>query len=1648
MLLTIMELWVAVDNAAARFVPLLLEYDTGFPTGGRFDGLVLPKKEQLQRLARIEDHLERRRQLASHNEPPWQLASHNEPPWQLHGRSSRWSKVSFAVRYYDASPAHQRLHRRVMARWRAERAAKVAGWIGRKRREFWHRGTLLLARRAGTLQPESPSRAEPHYWDPMDPWGKRKRGRFGRLRAWYRLKRRRLDDMIAQLLSPPLPSNKVVAKAIVFEANLPAVIAAWRDATLTVVVELFYADSIKRSYPRGSYASSHPMLRHFIEPQDLARTESLRFRFTWGESYRSGSSYSFTNAMGFDSSRNYHCNIYDSQLGRRLSRSLSQQPSRLLLCPYAPETLPKVLMEWTVSIDHTSNQVLARQHECPHDMTLAEFRAFGHLRSGVLLQWHNVLQQLALPSLNLNRAETWYLFAQASNEAGPRAAGQGALRQVHGILADEQFGSALASALQDALGRLSDNWESSWVCACILIGVATKLLSVSPSRAVQERCLGSLRRIRHLAMGWVRRLMTALRCLEAEPGERRCMGQNARLMSLVCHATFDVGAARFATVLSDSAESAILVEACLRAAEHAPPPTTDSKHPIADMLVYRWRRLSLEVEPWLGDDITCRGNPCLDAALKNVWPAYSRGAAWERAPASYSHVLVARSLPAGDAKDSLSLQYDLLTGCLTVDGSPFSTLPSPYQEHETYRRMFGDYVFTVVPSRMRDQGMQFSATSTYHGHEVHFGLFSDNELIVRSEAGGRRYELIPVGHLNGEFPTPLVAGYAHWLVLDGSDTIEFRPLDNAWQTPQEAGASWEGLVLEGASTETAARLFHRDRHVAIIDTRSKTARLVRDLFRKIERPDLINMAFDRTRSVIQVQLPRYRLAFSMVAGQTTMVSAQYKDYAIDADQSMGTLVGLENRLVLRRPCETSALLDSRLVLIPAGDDISPGPVGAVDARVSSTAIAIGGDPSLHIKHHAFEFDCALGRLKDSGTVHSKLLLCYLHAITSYCLPDRLTGRTGTEEALRILNSAAVQSFDGLTEDDVSLVGRIAALSPLRVYSHPTQASTWPPSFALVDDRFYLSARSLVSRAEVCALISPAWQRERQRERQREWEWERERGPTAVLPRSDPRLGWRASARGPPYVIPTTRRGKNDTEYGKPAARTSLKSFDAEIEAGRLARYMVGRSTGVDGGTPGLLYPVSSLAFLANLEERTSQYPAPLKPEFCYAWLRSPGSFSLDVWYNTLQRLRRRRRRPSYCPYTDMWFLAGLLFAPGANLELIQLLLTACTALPDEDEEEEAPKFPLERYLRFAGAAGIWAAKRCREWSDRWTRSKKGYFAALASRTARLPLIDHSDSRVDTKVKPSVRSRAAVSATDTTTLASIDDLFRHQPPPILAPTQRPIDRSRLGEYLIRSSSSSSSNSMTPEFAQPTLPALLDRLDALCQLEHERKYVAELRESHDAFCDQDGEAPRSDDIFALRTPANGDCLIRVLVDYMKACRQDVEDAFAAICRGLTANISALGQAALPVITSMLLLERLSRQNRPRLPDSWRRCLVDYAVRLTALQRAERMVVAAHHDDGRELVRELLNVGHENWDPMQHPDWLLFEVESGILIRPVQTRVARAMIDPPGGRNRVMQLDMGEGKSSVIVPMVASQLADGSRLVRVLVAKPQRRQMMDTL
>ncbi|KAH8621098.1 hypothetical protein IG631_24239, partial [Alternaria alternata] len=120
--------------------------------------------------------------------------------------------------------------------------------------------------------------------------------------------------------------------------------------------------------------------------------------------------------------------------------------------------------------------------------------------------------------------------------------------------------------------------------------------------------------------------------------------------------------------------------------------------------------------------------------------------------------------------------------------------------------------------------------------------------------------------------------------------------------------------------------------------------------------------------------------------------------------------------------------------------------------------------------------------------------------------------------------------------------------------------------------------------------------------------------------------------------------------------------------------------------------------------------------------------------------------------------------------------------------------------------------------------------------------------------------------------------------------------------------------------------------------------------------------------------------------------------------------------PCTTSIALLEQLRSSSCCKFGNFVQEAIVAHGLLITKLQRLTRIHNALCHDKGKDLQAELGNFGHENWTPLEWPDWLLLEIDSDILIRREQVDVAHAIIAPESRDNTVLQLNMGKGKSSI--------------------------------
>ena len=84
--------------------------------------------------------------------------------------------------------------------------------------------------------------------------------------------------------------------------------------------------------------------------------------------------------------------------------------------------------------------------------------------------------------------------------------------------------------------------------------------------------------------------------------------------------------------------------------------------------------------------------------------------------------------------------------------------------------------------------------------------------------------------------------------------------------------------------------------------------------------------------------------------------------------------------------------------------------------------------------------------------------------------------------------------------------------------------------------------------------------------------------------------------------------------------------------------------------------------------------------------------------------------------------------------------------------------------------------------------------------------------------------------------------------------------------------------------------------------------------------------------------------------------------------------------------------------------------------------------------KIVKELRNV--RVWSVKRNPQWLVFEALARLQIRPIQYSVAMSIIKgiDNSGVSPIMQLNMGEGKTRVILPMLILYWLNSDKLIRL--------------
>ena len=658
MILTSMELWVALDKCALHQHPLLRDYNPGFPPS-LFEPLLLPKKPQMERLSRVEKYLAERKQAAVLGCPSIFEAIN--------------SKKSFAVRYFDNSSHHQELRQKIEADAKLKRSQKISE-LAKTRQEYQD----MMKRFDGMV---------------CETFTRYRRGRPYHEHARY-CQRCELKSAAEQLFIDvhewPLPQGDLQAKAAVFELDVPIDICKWRDITYSLLVGILCVGR-DVSFPDRNHKTGgvmipvfeYPGLSRFIR-SGVARVQLASKTKPFIDSHyrKMKVSQASESNVCVNNGLNYElCYLEEREWTGELLGFCDIRVKCTLKLPAGSYEKLQFAVDGT---SHTSNEMIARQAECPIVLTMHEYYAFGTLRSGSRLQWRNIARELTAGVLNFNCQEVHILVTQAAWQAGPIS--QDVYRESHVDLEEEQFGRSLLSVLNKAVDAIESNWQSV-TAVRTFVALTSRLISLCTCIEVRDGCCLLLRRARAMLLCWVRELGRKLQKGQESEEELKNLSKRTLEVALTCYGTFDVDLLHLPYLICSNEDIADATECAVIIHDRCPAVIDDLPSPIK-ILLRRYQRLSCLLEPILRKKIK-KSRSGLDSTIGRLWMGYKPGSPWKALKTPSERWLTTETSKEGVCS-SMPIHYNLLDGTLLFNGSPLSRLPRSYEAHPSFVRLFGE----------------------------------------------------------------------------------------------------------------------------------------------------------------------------------------------------------------------------------------------------------------------------------------------------------------------------------------------------------------------------------------------------------------------------------------------------------------------------------------------------------------------------------------------------------------------------------------------------------------------------------------------------------------------------------------------------------------------------------------------------------------------------------------------------------------------------------------------------------------------------------------------------------------------------------------------------------------------------------------------
>ncbi|MCJ1402282.1 hypothetical protein MMC11_005502 [Xylographa trunciseda] len=1613
-ILYLFDLWVQMDKCAIRACPLLRDYAPAF-NPELLDVLHLPTLSSMQRLQDIQSHLRSR---------------HSDCQFAYKTIFSEPDGDCFAARYVKQSAPLCKLQQQIEEASSKARGNKQSEWKNACKEYDDLSQKITSATCICTTNNDG------------------SRNIKGCKKCWHWRCRKRMTIAIHEDF---LPKDDIHKAAVILELGIPSFLSAYRNATFRIFSDLGYPSKFSTSSSPAMLLKDYSQLQHHMKSTvngislASAKKSFLQTHFRAFKMKVGLSDILLPLALDFA--------YYDAKSGVWL-KDLDKQLTFQHLCGiHVPRSLQTSVIR---SLEHpapnidgpSSYEIVASQTRCPSDISVHEFMSYQRLLSGKTRRWLTMLVELGASNLNFSAENTMLIFNHLAVQAGPAQNEADLLRDAHVVFRDPSFCQRLIEQIDNRLRNITSNWREMH-CMDMLITLSLRLFHLTSGRDRQsaERLLKAAR---ESSLQWISHLRDEVRnAVEADAAERAA--RYGFWAALLCRRTFnpcvDSGSKVNAEDLCSFVQASVALQENL-VVDLAKLPLNLKHMLIRDMkMAYRIRRLiqnSIESNP---DSLGAAINKTWSDTSNSTGRTYSR---WQflSSPNKRWVVSVITST-VNKFIVSQVVHYNFVEGHLLVDGKPLGRLPLDIRESEDVKELFGNQHLLTFPSSL--SGMSHVMATRTRGNEVHFGL-RGKSVVIRVLIRDSLLEYVPrrvfMDSDNFDLPSGLIENCVHWLNLR-TRCLEIRRKPVIWKTR-----------LSDWILDVSNRRAQRNR-VVLVDPHSDLCKRVAGIFRHFEDAQRLTV-FQPAKGRLSVEMRHLELSFFV--NKSNLLECRELHAEIDPNQDAGTLYGFLSKIVLR----DLANPERRSIITPLGQLTYKRHGMHVTLRASKTT-----------EYGRFGIDDVLGRLScppEPRLLYSK---AQFHAFTSFVLPDPLTGRTGTEEALHILRSGYCQPWTPISDGLVSILRVIGRLSPVREYypkdKRRLQTVTWDQhlTISVQHDSYEGLAQEILTKSDRLRAFTA------DEDEAIDFDFEipshlRRRGVIR-------RLLYERGISGPGGLIS----GK-DMVYNPRDRYTSLPQASNVYQIVGLVRQQPFRAH----TTRNLAAILQDWKLIGGFHCTNSDS-------------ENVSTCLIDLMENDIGEqwghlVDLCRHTDPQNPYPLIFRLGLLSFGTKPDMNVIRSL--AAFGCLDELKVLQPPISPYFADFKFYASPTLESLLNfiAADFPVIKTKARKGKGEHGRFQEEHRILCDVEGRRLSSfLLKQWPSSEPSADGFESTVLNGELAMER-----ILPEWQRLLWNMHLSEYVIQAQEILDRHKGANEvpvlrawnkepaaFCTPsrgsTIPSLSDLLVkcAPLPLDHlshgvlskdlprgvhlpneqnklsrkitPSKEIDELGKILDLFADspdvlrqQYGNDLRKS-LLALENVSIQPQQLQETPPSVDVVKEDIEKARAALNHEFerVQNTFAaeddrfqwlqLG-SLWPCTTPITILEQLRSSSHHHFGGNMREGLISYGVLTTTLQRLLRIRHAQSKGDYHKLLQELRNTGHENWSPLKFPDWLLIEIESDLLIRCEQIDVAHAIMSPASGSNSVLQMNMGKGKTSCVVPMAVAILADKKQLSRLIVPK----------